>query len=62
VAVEKKYHYKWQANTVRSKSVLSNIYLAIQIIDDERYEINEKDLRLILRTIHEWSQKISDLS
>ncbi len=62
VAVEKKYHYKLQANTVRTKMVLSNIYLAMQIIDDKRYEINEKDLRLIFVTIHEFSQKVSDLA
>jgi len=59
VAVEKKYHYKLQANIVRTKMILSNIYLAMQIIDDKRYEIN---VRLIFVTIHEFSQKISDLA
>lgn len=61
VAVEQKYHYKLQANTVRTKTVLSNIYLAMQIIDDKRYEINEKDLQIVFEAVHEFSQNISDM-
>jgi DDE family transposase len=62
VAVEQKYHYKLQANTVRTKTVLSNIYLAMQIIDDNRYEINEKYFRQVFVTIQEFTQKVSDLA
>jgi len=61
VAVEQKYHYKLQANTVRTKTVLSNIVLAMQIINDKRYKINEKDLRIVFESIDKFTQKISDI-
>ena len=57
-AVEKKYHYKLQANTVRNKTVLSNIYLAMQIIYDKRYQIRVKELRIIFNSIADFTQKI----
>lgn len=62
VAVEQKYHYKLQANTVRTKTVLSNIYLAMQIIDDQRYEIDEKKFRVVFKTIQKFSQKFNDFN
>jgi len=58
VAVENKYHYKLQANTVRNKMVLSNIYLAMQIITDPRYEISEIDVWNIIENISSFTQKI----
>jgi len=61
VAIEQKYHYKLQANTVRTKTVLSNIYLAMQIINDKRYKIDEKDLRIIFEKIDKFTQNISDI-
>ena len=39
VAVDKKHHYRLQTNTTRHKTVLSNIYIAIQIVKDDRYQI-----------------------
>jgi len=47
-AIENKYHYKLQANTVRNKIVLSNIYLAMQIVSDPRYEVDEESTRKYL--------------
>lgn len=61
VAIEQKYHHKLQANTVRTKTVLSNIYLAMQIINDKRYKIHKKDLRIIFEMIGKFTQKISDI-
>jgi hypothetical protein len=51
-AVEQKYQYKLQASKVRTKTVLSNIYLAMLIIYDKRYEINTKVLRKVFEVIH----------
>ncbi len=61
-AVEQQYHHKLQANTVRNKIVLSNIYLAMQIINDSRYEIMETDLKRIFTSITKFSQNVNDLT
>lgn len=39
LAIDQKYHYHLQTNTTRHKTVLSNIYIAMQIINDKRYKI-----------------------
>jgi Transposase DDE domain len=57
-AVQQKYHHRLQANTVRHKTVLSNIYLAMQIINDQRYEIDLIYFRHIFENIDEFTQKI----
>ncbi len=62
VAVEQKYHYKLQANTIRHRAVLSNIYLAMQIINDWRYKIDEKRFKIIFSTIAEFSKKIGEVT
>lgn len=62
VAVNKKYHYHLQANTVRDHMVLSKIYIAIQIINDKRYKINMKELRLVLENLVCFSMKINDVA
>ena len=61
VAFENKYHYNLQANTVRNKAVLSNIYLAMQIVTDIRYKIDKKDIRNILNNISNFIQKVERL-
>lgn len=62
VAVDKKYHYHLQANTVRHKTVLSNIYIAIQIINDKRYTIKKKELRMVFEQISKFTKKIDDVA
>jgi len=61
VAVDKKYHHHLQANTIRHKTVLSNIYIAIQIVKDDRYQIENKELRIIFEQISEFTKKINDI-
>jgi len=43
----------------RNKIVLSNIYLAMQIVSDPRYELDEKSIRNILENIFNLTQKIT---
>lgn len=62
VAVDKKYHHHLQANTIRHKAVLSNIYIAIQIINDKRYTIKKKELRMIFEKISQFTKKIDDVA
>jgi len=58
-AIENKYHYKLQANTVRNKIVLSNIYLAMQIVSDPRYEVDEESIKNILENIFNFTQNLT---
>ncbi|MCW8963667.1 MAG: transposase, partial [Gammaproteobacteria bacterium] len=62
VAVDKKYHYHLQANTIRNKAVLSNIYIAMQIINDKRYKIKKKELRMVFEQISKFTKKINDVA
>lgn len=62
VAVDKKYHHHLQANTIRHKAVLSNIYIAIQIINDKRYTIKKKELRMVFDQISKFTKKIDDVA
>ncbi len=62
MAVEQKYHYKLQANTIRHWAVRSNMYLAMQIIDDWRDKIDEKVFKIIFRTIAEFTKKIGEVT
>jgi len=57
-ARQKNYHYKLQANTTRNKTVLSAIYLAMQIINDKQYKIKKKELRAVIENIYAWTQNI----
>ena len=61
VAVDKKYHYRLQANTTRHKAVLSYIYLAMQIVNDKRYKIKRKDLRIVLDHASQFTKSIDDI-
>lgn len=51
VAYEHGYHRLLQANTVANRAVLSYIYLAIQIIDDQRYLIDDKRLQITMNSL-----------
>lgn len=51
VAYQQGYHRLLQANTVTTKAVLSHIYIAIQIIDDQRYSIDEACLKKIMNSL-----------
>lgn len=51
VAYQQGYHRLLQANTVTTKAVLSHIYIAIQIIDDPRYSIDEACLKKIMNSL-----------
>jgi len=59
-AIDRKYHYQLQANTIRHRVVLSNIYIAMQIINDNRYPIEKKELQIVLKQISQFTQKIDD--
>jgi len=61
VAVDKKYHYHLQANTTRHKTVLSNIYIAMQIVNDQRYKIENQVLRIILDQVSLFTNRINDV-
>lgn len=61
VAIDKKYHHQLQANTIRHKTVLSNIYIAIQIINDKRYTIKKKELQTVFEQISQFTKKIDDI-
>lgn len=54
-AVKKKFHYHLQANTIRHKAVLSYIYIAMQIIDDNRYKIKKKEIKPIFEQISQFT-------
>ena len=60
VAINNKYHYRLQANTVRHKAVLSCIYIAIQIINDKRYKIKKKELQKVFENISALTKKVND--
>ncbi len=60
-AVDKKYHYRLQANTTRHKTVLSNIYIAIQIVKDDRYKIKIKELTMVFEQISKFTQQMNDI-
>lgn len=62
VAVDKKYHHHLQANTIRNKVVLSNIYIAIQIINDKRYKIKKKELQMVFEQISKFTKTIDDIA
>ena len=62
VAVVNKYHHHLQANTVRDHVVLSKIYIAIQIINDKRYKITMKELRMVFENLVYYSMKINDVA
>jgi len=57
-AAQQKYHHRLQANTIRHRTVLSNIYLAMQIINDQRYEIDLIYFRHVFEKINEFTQNI----
>jgi len=61
VAVEKKYHYDLQANTIRHRTVLSNVYIGIQIIRDKRYKIKKKEIKMVFENISNFTQQIVDI-
>ena len=61
VAVDKKYHYHLQANTIKHRTVLSNIYIAIQIVHDKRYKIKKKEIKIIFENISNFTQKVVDI-
>ncbi len=62
VAVDAKYHYHLQANTTRHKIVLSNIYLAMQIVNDQRYKISNKELRMVFDQVSQFTNRIDDIA
>jgi len=62
VAVDAKYHYHLQANTTRHKTVLSNIYLAMQIVNDQRYKIRNKELRIVIDQVSQFTNKVDDIA
>ena len=62
VAVDAKYHYHLQANTTRHKTVLSNIYLAMQIVNDQRYKIRNTELRMVIDQVSQFTNKIDDIA
>lgn len=50
-AAEKlKYHHSLQANTVKDRRVLSHVYLGREVIDDERYKVDDA---VIIWVFHE---------
>jgi hypothetical protein len=61
VAVDKKDHYQLQANTVRNYTVLSLIYLVMQIINDKRYKIKKKELKMVINNISIYTKNISEI-
>ncbi|WP_198266049.1 transposase [sulfur-oxidizing endosymbiont of Gigantopelta aegis] len=61
VAVNKKYHYDLQANTIRHRTVLSNVYIGIQIIRDKRYKIKKKEIKMVFENISNFTQQVVDI-
>ena len=56
VAYQHGYHRLLQANTVSERAVLSYIYIATQIIDDERYPINNHYLRITMNSLNKMAR------
>ena len=56
VAYQHGYHRLLQANTVSERAVLSYIYIAIQIIDDDRYPINNDYLRITMNSLNKMAR------
>ncbi len=61
VAVNKKYHYDLQANTIRHRTVLSNVYIGIQIVRDKRYKIKKKEIKMVFENISNFTQQVVDI-
>ncbi len=61
VGIQKCYHHQLQANTVRNKTVLSNIYLAIQMIGDSRYPITAKEFMNVFLSISSYVQTVENV-
>ncbi len=58
VAVDKKYHYQLQANTTRHKTVLSNIYIAMQMCHSYDISINHNTSEVTIQRVFINSQII----
>lgn len=61
VAENKEYHHKLQANTIRNFTVLSYIYLAMQVINDKRYKIKKKEVKMVLNEISLHTKKFNEI-
>ena len=59
--MNKKYHYDLQANTIRHRTVLSNVYIGIQIIRDKRYKIKKKEIKMVFENISSFTQQVVDI-
>ena len=46
-------HWQYQANTVRTRNVLSTIFIGLKIIDDSRVTLTEHDLIVAWRQLHD---------
>ncbi len=44
------YHHSLQVNTVKNRRVLSHVYLGREVIDDERYMVDDE---VIIWVLHE---------
>ena len=50
-AIMKKLHYSLQANSVKTRAVLSIIYIGREVIKDERYKILIEDFVSVLSSL-----------
>lgn len=55
------YHHLLQANTVKNKRVLSHIYLGREVIDDERYKVDDDIMIWVLNELPNLTMKLSNL-
>ena len=50
-AEQLKYHYSLQANTLKNRRVLSHVYLGREVIDDERYKVDDEVVIWVLNEL-----------
>ena len=55
------YHRALQANTVKSRRVLSHVYLGREVIDDARYKIDDEVIIWVLHELPNLVMRIEDL-
>lgn len=59
-ALQLDYQSSLQANTVKKRNVLSNIYIGREVIDDSRYKVEGKAVIAVLKDLADLTIQVSD--
>ncbi len=61
VAEQLNFHHSLQANTVKKRRVLSHIYLGREVIDDERYTVDDEFIIWVLHELPNLIMRLGNL-